>query len=56
LTLAGFVRDVWRKVPPVRSIVRTVETSSGIVFTETDSGFARSTSNKPAHPRRMPST
>src|SRR5207247_869571 len=55
-TIAGFVRDVWRNVPPDRSIVRTTDGSKASVFTETDSGFAGSMSRRPPQPRRMPTT
>jgi hypothetical protein len=37
-TLAGFVRDVCRIVPPLRSMVRTERGSSGIMQAATESG------------------
>ena len=53
--LRGFVRDVWSKVPPVRSIVRVLIRSSWRRYSGSSSGPGRLWV-RPSQPRRMPTT
>ena len=55
-TRLGFVRDVCRNVPPVRSIVRTVAGVSVWNHRAADAGSSRSCCRSPAQPRRRPTT
>ncbi len=55
-TRLGFVRDVWRNVPPVRSIVRTTDGVSGWNHSDADVGSSGSWWSSAAHPRRSPTT
>src|SRR3989304_60979 len=56
LTLPGFVRDVWRNVPPLLSIVRVFFLSRRRTLCPSLSGSKRLYSSNPPHPRRMPMT
>ena len=52
--LLGFVRDVWRTVPPVLSMVRTFSTVRSIVDRDIVEGSSGLIDKRPSHPRRMP--
>src|SRR5699024_1056745 len=56
LTLPGLVRELCRKVPPLRSTARTAVGLSGTRLAATDSGSSGFVVNRPPHPRRMPTT
>ena len=52
----GLVREVCRKVPPVRSTVRVFSRLRDRIYRSRLAGSFRSTWVKPSHPRRIPTT
>ncbi len=53
-TLWGFVLEVCKNVPPVRSMVLTSLKFSFVIYFSWVEGSSKSYQSKPPHPRRMP--